>query len=92
MIIAAIAPTIVAVLPGPKIPQVVILILGGILIGPQAGRNIGEPAPFGDAAAACERGSIRQGSVERGGPQKGSLGQDLGHGSAGSEGSTPEDG
>ena len=33
-IIAAIAPAIVAVLPGPKIPQVVILIFAGILIGP----------------------------------------------------------
>ena len=36
VLVAAIAPVIVAVLPGPKIPQVVILILGGILIGPQA--------------------------------------------------------
>jgi Kef-type K+ transport system membrane component KefB len=35
VLVAAIAPVIVAVLPGPKIPQVVILILGGILIGPQ---------------------------------------------------------
>ncbi len=35
VVVAAIAPVIVAVLPGPKIPQVVILILGGILIGPQ---------------------------------------------------------
>jgi Kef-type K+ transport system membrane component KefB len=35
VLVAAIAPVIVAVLPGPKIPQVVVLIFGGILIGPQ---------------------------------------------------------
>jgi Kef-type K+ transport system membrane component KefB len=34
VVIAALAPVIVSVLPGPKIPQVVILIFGGILIGP----------------------------------------------------------
>ena len=34
VVVAALAPVIVAVLPGPRIPQVVILILGGILIGP----------------------------------------------------------
>jgi Kef-type K+ transport system membrane component KefB len=34
VLIAALAPVIVAILPGPKIPQVVILIFGGILIGP----------------------------------------------------------
>ena len=33
-LVAAIAPVLVAALPGPPIPQVVILILGGILIGP----------------------------------------------------------
>ena len=33
-LVAAIAPLLVAALPGPRIPQVVILILGGILIGP----------------------------------------------------------
>ncbi len=33
-IVAALAPAIVAVLPGPKIPQVVVLIFAGILIGP----------------------------------------------------------
>lgn len=33
-LVAAIAPLLVAALPGPPIPQVVILILGGILIGP----------------------------------------------------------
>ena len=34
VLVAALAPAVVAVLPGPKIPQVVILIVGGILIGP----------------------------------------------------------
>jgi Kef-type K+ transport system membrane component KefB len=34
VLVAALAPVIVAILPGPKIPQVVILIFGGILIGP----------------------------------------------------------
>jgi Kef-type K+ transport system membrane component KefB len=33
-LVAAIAPVVVAALPGPKIPQVVILIFAGILIGP----------------------------------------------------------
>jgi Kef-type K+ transport system membrane component KefB len=34
-LIAALAPIVVAALPGPRIPQVVILILAGILIGPR---------------------------------------------------------
>ncbi len=34
VVVAALAPVIVSVLPGPRIPQVVILIFGGILIGP----------------------------------------------------------
>jgi Kef-type K+ transport system membrane component KefB len=34
VLVAALAPVIVAVLPAPKIPQVVVLIFGGILIGP----------------------------------------------------------
>jgi len=33
-LVAALAPIVVAALPGPKIPQVVVLILAGILIGP----------------------------------------------------------
>ena len=33
-LVAALAPLIVAVLPGPRIPQVVIFLFGGILIGP----------------------------------------------------------
>ena len=33
-LVAALAPVIVAALPGPKIPQVVILIFAGVLIGP----------------------------------------------------------
>jgi Kef-type K+ transport system membrane component KefB len=40
-LVAALAPVIVAALPGPKIPQVVILILAGILIGPQ-GLGLGD--------------------------------------------------
>jgi Kef-type K+ transport system membrane component KefB len=42
-LVAALAPAIVAVLPGPRIPQVVVFIFGGILIGPQ-GLDIGHPA------------------------------------------------
>jgi Kef-type K+ transport system membrane component KefB len=34
-LVAALAPMIVAALPGPGLPQVVVLILGGVLIGPQ---------------------------------------------------------
>ena len=33
-LVAALAPLIVALLPGPRIPQVVIFLLGGVLIGP----------------------------------------------------------
>ena len=33
-VVAALAPIVVAVLPGPRVPQVVIFLLGGILIGP----------------------------------------------------------
>jgi Kef-type K+ transport system membrane component KefB len=33
-LVAALAPLVVAVLPGPRMPQVVIFLLGGILIGP----------------------------------------------------------
>ncbi len=51
----------------------------------KAGRSIGEPVPVAGSTAANEGGSMRQGSVEQGGPQKGSLGQDLGHGGAGSQ-------
>ena len=56
----------------------------------KAGRSIGESIPVGEGAAS-ERGSMRQGSVQHG-SQKGSLGQDLGHGSAGRQDSTPDDG
>jgi Kef-type K+ transport system membrane component KefB len=42
VLVAALAPVIVAVLPGPRVPQVVVLIFGGILIGPQ-GLDIGHP-------------------------------------------------
>jgi Kef-type K+ transport system membrane component KefB len=33
-LVAALAPLVIAVLPGPRIPQVVIFLLGGVLIGP----------------------------------------------------------
>ena len=33
--VAAIAPVLVAWLPGPRIPQVVVLLVGGVLVGPQ---------------------------------------------------------
>jgi Kef-type K+ transport system membrane component KefB len=33
-LVAALAPMVIAVLPGPRIPQVVVFLLGGILIGP----------------------------------------------------------
>ena len=35
VLVAALAPMIVAALPGPRVPQVVVLILAGVLIGPQ---------------------------------------------------------
>jgi Kef-type K+ transport system membrane component KefB len=34
-IVAALAPVLVALLPGPRIPQVVVLLAGGVLIGPE---------------------------------------------------------
>ena len=33
-LVAALAPMVVAMLPGPRIPQVVVFLLGGVLIGP----------------------------------------------------------
>src|SRR6476660_4957210 len=42
-VVAALAPLIVALLPGLRIPQTVVLIIGGILIGPQ-GFGLAEPA------------------------------------------------
>ena len=33
-LVAVLAPIIVAVLPGPRVPQVVIFLFGGVLIGP----------------------------------------------------------
>ncbi|HEX8133351.1 MAG TPA: cation:proton antiporter [Actinomycetes bacterium] len=33
--VAALAPVIVALLPGPRIPQVVLLLVGGVLVGPE---------------------------------------------------------
>jgi Kef-type K+ transport system membrane component KefB len=33
--VAALAPVIVALLPGPRIPQVVVLLVGGVLVGPE---------------------------------------------------------
>jgi Kef-type K+ transport system membrane component KefB len=34
--VAALAPVIATALPGPKIPQVVFFLVGGVIIGPQA--------------------------------------------------------
>ncbi len=42
-LVAALAPLVVAVLPGPRVPQVVILIFAGILIGPHV-LGLAEPA------------------------------------------------
>ena len=42
-VVAALAPLIVALLPGPRVPQIVLLIIGGILIGPQ-GFGLADPA------------------------------------------------
>ena len=36
-LVAALAPIVVAILPGPRIPQVVVFLLGGVLIGPHVG-------------------------------------------------------
>src|SRR3712207_5230999 len=41
-VVAVAAPLVVAVLPGPRIPQVVVLLAGGMLIGPQV-LGIGSP-------------------------------------------------
>jgi Kef-type K+ transport system membrane component KefB len=35
-VVAALAPVLAALLPGPRIPRVVVLLVGGVLIGPQA--------------------------------------------------------
>src|SRR4051795_13603773 len=42
-VVAALAPLIVALLPGPRVPQIVLLIIGGIAIGPE-GFGLAEPA------------------------------------------------
>ena len=42
-VVAALAPVIVALLPGPRMPQIVVLIIGGIMIGPQ-GFGLSDPA------------------------------------------------
>jgi len=42
-VVAALAPLIVALLPGPRVPQIVLLIIGGILIGPE-GLGLADPA------------------------------------------------
>jgi len=41
-VVAVLAPVCLALLPGPRIPQVVLLLLGGMLIGPQ-GLRLGSP-------------------------------------------------
>src|SRR5262245_7976086 len=42
--ISALTPVIVALLPGPRIPQVVVLLAGGVLIGPQVLGWVERPA------------------------------------------------
>jgi Kef-type K+ transport system membrane component KefB len=42
-VVAALAPLIVALLPGPRVPQIVVLIIGGIVIGPE-GLGLADPA------------------------------------------------
>ena len=42
-VVAALAPLIVALLPGPRVPQIVLLIIGGIVIGPE-GLALADPA------------------------------------------------
>jgi len=42
-VVAALAPLIVALLPGPRVPQIVLLIIGGIVIGPE-GFGLADPA------------------------------------------------
>src|SRR4051812_49927560 len=42
-VVAALAPLIVALLPGPRVPQIVLLIIGGIVIGPE-GVGLADPA------------------------------------------------
>jgi Kef-type K+ transport system membrane component KefB len=34
-VVAALAPVVVALLPGPRIPQVVVLLAGGVVVGPE---------------------------------------------------------
>jgi Kef-type K+ transport system membrane component KefB len=45
-LVAALAPLIVALLPGPRVPQIALLIIGGIVIGPQ-GFGLADPAVLG---------------------------------------------
>ena len=42
-VVSALAPLIVALLPGPRVPQIVLLIIGGIVIGPE-GFGVADPA------------------------------------------------
>jgi Kef-type K+ transport system membrane component KefB len=42
-VVSALGPLIVALLPGPRVPQIVVLILGGIVIGPK-GFGLSDPA------------------------------------------------
>ena len=42
-VVSAVAPLIVALLPGLRVPQIVLLIIGGIMIGPQ-GFGLSDPA------------------------------------------------
>ena len=49
-LVAALTPMIVAAIPGPGLPQVVVLILGGVLIGPQGPRDRRRRYPAGGQA------------------------------------------
>jgi hypothetical protein len=49
-LVAALAPVVVALLPGPRIPQVVIFLIGGVLIGPHGLR----PRRLGQHQAAVQ--------------------------------------
>jgi len=58
VLVAALTPMIVAALPGPGLPQVVILILAGVLIGPQ---GLGLASTTGIKLISCAP-SCRSGS------------------------------
>jgi hypothetical protein len=60
-VVAALAPVVVALLPGPRIPQVVVLLAGGVLIGPEVLGWASRPAIdlLANVGLAGERGPGR---------------------------------